>query len=164
MKIQCISKNSCPLNGNCFLENIIYIATIMCGKNNSKSSYYKEITENAFKKRYQNHKRLFNINKYKNDIKLSIKYWNLKVWNTNPKAACEVKKKQLSACNPQSKKCSFCLNERLEILEGKKSNLPKKKWSTKMTSSKHTYLTNSCARDPIPLRHMKIKIPLHRNF
>ena len=159
MKIQCISKNSCPLNGNCLLENIIYIATIMCGKNNSKSSYYKEITENAFKKRYQNHKRLFNINKYKNDIKLSIKYWNLKVWNTNPKAACQVKKNSLAHATRNQKNVPFAVSD----LFGS-TNLPKKKWSTKMTSSKHTYLTNSCARDPIPLRHMKIKIPLHRNF
>ena len=65
-----------------------------------------------------NHKNSFNINRYKNDTKLSVEYWNLKAGNFNPKVTWAVKN-QLCACNPQSKRCSLCLNEKLEILEDK---------------------------------------------
>ena len=55
-------------------------------------------------------------------MKLSVEYVNLKVGNSNPKVTWAVKK-QLSAYNPQSKRSSLCLNEKLEILEGKENNL-----------------------------------------
>ena len=75
-KCNCINKNICPLDGNCFLENILYIVTIKSGKKNYQPRNYKEISKNTFKKQYTNHKRLFNINRYKNVMKLSIEYYN----------------------------------------------------------------------------------------
>ena len=84
------------------------------------------ISENTFTKRYANHKISFNINRYKNDTKLSVEYWNLKARNSNPKVTWAVKN-QFSAYNPQSKRCSLCLNEKLEILEDKETNLLNKK-------------------------------------
>ena len=44
-----------------------------CDKNNYKPRKYKGISENSFKKRYANLER-FNINRYKNDTKLSVEY------------------------------------------------------------------------------------------
>ena len=44
------------------------------------------------KKRCANHERSFNINRYKNDTKLSVEYWNLKAGNSNPKVTWAVKK------------------------------------------------------------------------
>ena len=72
-----MNKNNYPLNGNCLLKNIQYIATIKPNKKNYQPRNYKGISENTFKKRYANHKRSFNINRYKNDTKLSVEYWKL---------------------------------------------------------------------------------------
>ena len=49
-------------------------------------------------------------------MKLSVACWNLKAGNSNPKVTWAVK-------NSQSKRCSFCLNEKLEILEDRENNL-----------------------------------------
>ena len=100
--------------------------TIKYGKKNYQPRNYEEISENKFKRRYANHKRSFNINRYENDTKLSVEYWNLKVGNSNPKVTWAVKN-QFSAYNPQSKRSSLCLNGKLEILEDKENNLLNKK-------------------------------------
>ena len=66
-KCNCINKNPCPLNGNSFLKNILYIAIIKSDKKNYQPKNYKGISENTFKKRCANHKRSFNISKCKNE-------------------------------------------------------------------------------------------------
>ena len=45
------SKNTCPLNRDCLLKNILYIATITRDKKNYIPRNYKEISENILKKR-----------------------------------------------------------------------------------------------------------------
>ena len=61
-------------------------------KKNYQSRNYKGISENTFKKQYANHERSFNINRCRNDTKLSVEYWNLKAGNSNPKLTWAVKK------------------------------------------------------------------------
>ena len=63
-KCNCIKKEFCQLNGNCQVENIVYEATITCNE-----QIYGEniIAETTFKKRYNNHKRSFNLPMHKND-------------------------------------------------------------------------------------------------
>ena len=48
-KCNCINKNTCPLNENCLLENILYQATIKSEKKNYQPKNYKGISENTFK-------------------------------------------------------------------------------------------------------------------
>ena len=48
-KCYCINKSSCPVNANCFVEKILYIATTTCGKKNFKPSNNKGISENIQK-------------------------------------------------------------------------------------------------------------------
>ena len=81
-------------------RNILYIATITCDKKSCKPRNYKGISGNTFEKRYANHKRSFNINRYENDTKLCDEYWNVKAANSNPKASWAVKK-QFSSYSPQ---------------------------------------------------------------
>ena len=125
-KCNCINKSTCPLNGNCLLENILYIATIKSDKKNYQPRNYKRISGNTFKKRYANHKRSFNINRYKSDTKLSFDYWKLEAGNSNPKVTWAAKN-QFSAYNPQSKRCSLCINEKFEILKDRENNSLNKK-------------------------------------
>lgn len=114
------SKNTCPLHRDCLLKNILYIATITSDKKNYIPRNHKEICENILKKRWANHKRSFNINRYKKDMKLSFHYWNLKAGNSKPKVTW-VLKNQFSAHNPQSQTYSHCLNEKLNIRSQRKS-------------------------------------------
>ena len=69
----------------------LYIVTIKPGKKNYEPRNYKGISENTFNKRYTNHKRSFNINRYINDTKPSVEYWKLKPGNSNPKLMWIVK-------------------------------------------------------------------------
>ena len=55
---------------------------------------------------------------------------------------------QFSAFNPQSKRCSLCLNVKLEILEDKENNL----------LNKNSEVISKCRH------YIEIKILLHRNF
>ena len=81
-KCNCINKNTCPLNGNYLLENILYIVTIKSDKKNYQPRNSKKHT---FKKQCGNHKRSFNISRHKDDMKLFVEYWNLKAGNSTPK-------------------------------------------------------------------------------
>ena len=56
----CRVKGDCPLNGLCLTASISYQATIKCSDSKHKQKRYKEIVETTFKKRYANHKKLFN--------------------------------------------------------------------------------------------------------
>ena len=98
-KCNCVNKNTCPLNGNCLLKSILYITTIKSDKKNYQPKNYKGISENTFNKRYANHKRSFSINRYKNETKLLVEYWNLKAGNSKPKVT-RAEKSQFNACNP----------------------------------------------------------------
>ena len=90
-KCNCINKNTCPLNGNCLLKNVLYKATIKSDKKNYQLRNYKEISKNTFKKRYKNHKRFFSIIRHINDKKLSVDYWNLKARKSTPKVTWAMK-------------------------------------------------------------------------
>ena len=68
-------------------------------------------------------------------MKLSVECWNLKAGSSNSKVTWAVKN-QFSAYSPQSKRSSFCLNEKLEILEDKENNLLNKK-SEKIWKCRH---------------------------
>ena len=97
-KCNCINKNTCLLNGNFLLENILYIGTIKSDQKNYQPRNYKEISENTFKKRCANHKRLFSISRYKSDTKLSVEYLNLKAGNSNPKVTWALKNQFIFHC------------------------------------------------------------------
>ena len=58
-KCNCRQKNSCPLDGNCLAENIVYKATITTDNQNYKLKEYIGSTCNKFKTRYGNHKASF---------------------------------------------------------------------------------------------------------
>ena len=130
-KCNCINKNTSPLNGSCLLENILHIATIKSDEKNYQPRNYKGISESTFKKR----KRSFNINRYINDTKLSVSYWNLKAGNSKPKVTWTVTK-MFSSYNPQSNRCSLCLSEKFQTLEDEEKKLLNKK-SEVMSKYRH---------------------------
>ena len=87
---------------------------------------YKGICETTFKKRYANHKKSFNVEKNKNDTKLSTEYWKLANNKLHPRISWSIKGNYKSY-NPNSKRCSLCLHEKLEILDDLKEILLNKR-------------------------------------
>ena len=59
-------------------ESLVYYATISCNDKNYKPKLHKGSWKTSFKKRYSNHKKLFNVPLYKHNTKLTTEYWNLK--------------------------------------------------------------------------------------
>ena len=70
----CQQNENCPMNGHCLKEILVYYATIRCNNENYKPKLYKASCETNFKKRYNNHKKSFNVSFYKHDTKLSTEY------------------------------------------------------------------------------------------
>ena len=103
------------MRGACLTENILYYAWINCDDETYKPKLYKGICETTFKKRHANHKKSFNVEKNKSDTKLSTKYWKL-VNSKLHSRICWSIKGNYKSYNPNSKRCSLCLHEKLEIL------------------------------------------------
>ena len=80
-KCNCRQKNSCPLNGNCLAQNVIYKATITTDSRTSTTKEYIGSTCNQFKTRYNNHKASFKKHNPKNSTELSKFILNLKAKN-----------------------------------------------------------------------------------
>ena len=85
----CRVKDSCPLEGKCLSDNLIYQATVTLipalqyqshtNQNNSPQIHtYIGLTSNTFKTRLGNHKKSFSHRKYGKETTLSRKIWELK--------------------------------------------------------------------------------------
>ena len=108
----CINKNNCPLNGECQADNIIYQATINSNKPNYEPQNYIGLAETNFKKRYANHKKSFNHQKYENDTVLSKELWKLKSENFTTNITWKI----LRRCAPVNRaQVNLCISEKLEI-------------------------------------------------
>ena len=122
----CLKKENCPMRGACLTENILYYARISCDDETYKPKLYKGICETTFKKRYANHKKSFNVEKNKNDTKLSTEYWKLANKKLHPRISWSIKGNYKSY-NSNSKSCSLCLHEKLEIVNDPKEILLNKR-------------------------------------
>ena len=65
------------MRGAWFTDDILHYARTSCDDETYKPKLFKWICETSFKKRYVNHKKSFNVEKNKNDPKLSTEYWKL---------------------------------------------------------------------------------------
>ena len=86
----------------------------------------KESTKLLLKKRYANHKKSFNVESNKSDTKLSTEYWKLANNKLHPQISWSIKGNYKSY-NPNSKRCSLCLHEKLEIVDDPKEILLSKR-------------------------------------
>ena len=59
----CRIKNSCPLEGNCNVRNIVHQAEVVTPQSNET---YIRLCETTFKERYRNHTCSFRNERYKN--------------------------------------------------------------------------------------------------
>ena len=97
-----------------------------CSDSKYKQKRNKGICETTFKKRYANHKKSFNLINSRNDTTLYVEYWTLKQKKQAPRLTWEMKK-QYRAYNSTLKKCNFCLNETLTVIDYPGKNLLNKR-------------------------------------
>ncbi|PIK47657.1 hypothetical protein BSL78_15487 [Apostichopus japonicus] len=71
----CREVDSCPLRGNCLVNDVIYKATVTSGTDNTS---YIGLASEEFKKRYNNHTKSFQHDRYKKETELSKHIWQLK--------------------------------------------------------------------------------------
>ncbi|PIK33997.1 hypothetical protein BSL78_29178 [Apostichopus japonicus] len=64
-----------PLRGNCLVNDVIYKATVTSGTDNAS---YIGLASGEFKKRYNNHTKSFQHDRYKKETELSKHIWQLK--------------------------------------------------------------------------------------
>ena len=113
----CRSKNSCPLNNKCLIENVIYKATVI---SNKETMEYIGSTANTFKSRWYNHNHSFNTYK-ENSTELAKYIWFLK--NNNIKY--DIKWNiihHIGEVRRIHNMCSTCNLEKLEIARASKRN------------------------------------------
>ena len=72
---KCIKNETCPVEGKCLEEGIIYEATI---KSNSEMKKYVGLNEGSFKRRLYGHRQSFRNNNLKTATELSKHIWDLK--------------------------------------------------------------------------------------
>ncbi|MCP3849480.1 MAG: hypothetical protein GY694_04465 [Gammaproteobacteria bacterium] len=123
-KCNCQKKETCPIPGNCCAEKIVYQATVK--HDDGKTAVYIGCTESSFKMRFNNHKKSFRQEKYKNETTLS-KY----LWENNANTTPNIEWKILKKCKTFEKgqtKCDLCLSEKFFIIKNlKKPNLINKR-------------------------------------
>ena len=72
-----IRKHQCLLNEKFLTYNVLRKASIIPNEKKSKIKTYRGVSQTAFKLRYVNHKKTFNIIKCKTDAELSNEYWSI---------------------------------------------------------------------------------------
>jgi len=108
----CRNKNTCPLEGNCHIRNIIYQAEVATPQ--TKETYIG-LCDTTFKERYRNHTCSFRNERYKNATELSKYIWSLKERKINYKIKWR-KVKQARSYSNVNKKCNLCLWEKYFII------------------------------------------------
>ena len=112
MSCNCKEKNRCPLEGNCLIKNIVYMATV---ETETNTSSYVGMTGNNFKTRYYNHIKSFKNKRYKNETELSRYIWKRKEKEVEHTITWK-KLCQSNTCQRRSGLCDLCLEEKVEIL------------------------------------------------
>ena len=125
----CRQKDSCPLEGKCLSDNLVYQATVTTipppqnptlpdappSQNLPETHTYIGLTSNTFKTRIANHKKSFNHRRYGKETTLSQKIWELKDAGQD----YDIKWKMVERSQPFSPitgVCALCTLEKWYIL------------------------------------------------
>ena len=124
IKCNCANPETCPLDGNCLEEALVYKADIT--PEIDAERLYVGITEPIFKCRLSDHRTSFRYERYRTKSKLSGYIWTL-----NDKGQdYEIKWSILKKTTPYragSKRCNLCLWEKLFIINGDKEKMINKR-------------------------------------
>ena len=104
----------CPVDGQCFKEDVIYKAEVSA--DNTETKNYIGLAATTFKIRYRNHKSSSNNENSKQSTTLSTYIWKMKNEQKNPRTKFSIIK-QSKSFNPEIGKCYLCTAEKMEILK-----------------------------------------------
>ena len=122
----CRNKNSCPLEGNCNIRNIVYQAEVVTPQ--TKETYIG-LCDTTFKERYRNHTCSFRNERYKNATELSKYIWGLKLCQTLDCISCLhncLEFSQPSSCLDEEQKINYQIRWRKVKQARSYSNVNKK--------------------------------------
>ena len=108
----CRDKYSCPLSGDCLIQNVVYQATV---ESPMGKETYIGLTANQFKTRFRNHTASFRNENKRNATELSKHIWSLK----DTKTEFTVTWKIMARARPYSnvtKRCNLCITEKFFII------------------------------------------------
>ena len=114
----CLNKKSCPLNGKCLQQSVVYLAKL---KSDTEEHHYVGMTGSTFKQRYYGHVYSFRHEKQSKDTKLSEKVWELKRKGKPWEIKWEILRRGKSYQVGQST-CDLCTSEKLEIVRRSNDN------------------------------------------
>ena len=120
----CRKNSTCPLNGACLTESLVYKATVLA--ENHKPQTYIGMTEHNLKTRFRNHKMSFENPNYRSSTTLSKYIWDLKEEETNYEIKWSIVKR-VRAYKSGDAQCHLCLQEKLCILNAEKTTLLNKR-------------------------------------
>jgi hypothetical protein len=103
---------TCPLEGKCLTQSIIYQADVT---EDTKTSTYIGLASNTFKERFTNHQSSFKHQNQKESTALSRHIWDLKEQRKQHNISWSIAA-TAPAYNPKSKTCHLCLMEKTLIL------------------------------------------------
>ena len=126
----CKSRDNCPMNGLCNLNNVIYQAIIYPKENITDKNTYIGLTSTKWKERYSNHKFTFSHEHLQHHTALSKQFWCLKNKGLTSEIEWSILKKS-NTPNSFDGRCNLCLEEKIHIstyklpdkLENKRSEL-----------------------------------------
>jgi hypothetical protein len=128
-------RDNCPLDGKCYLPNVVYNAHVSTEDGNP-TKVYKGTSKPPWKNRLATHKRSF-INRDYNPTCLSEHIWNLKEKGINYNIKWTLERRT-SGYSSVSKSCSLCLTEKFLIAEHKNKDT---------LINKRNELVNKCRHD-----------------
>ena len=124
----CINKEKCPLQEKYLTKNIMYKSTLTSNQDNYQHKIYYGITETKFKQRYANHVKSFRHETYQSGTELTNGLWSMKNNNCTPNVVWEILRlRKDQPYNPNTKRFSLCLNEKLKTARYKGHNLLNKR-------------------------------------
>ena len=121
----CREKTRCPLKNKCLATSIIYEVNVTSDSENREQKYIG-LTERTFKKRFYGHQLSLKDRKYLKSSELSQHIWKVKDQGRSYRISWKIKNKATPYTNG-TKRCDFCLSEKLCILKADKSGLLNKR-------------------------------------
>ena len=119
----CQTKSTCPLEGKCLQEAVVYQATVSTP---SDEKIYIGSTETTFKKRFYGHTSDLAHKENKGKTSLATYYWDQKEKGITPTIKWQIVKNcRKYMCG--GKRCDVCLTEKLMILKNSNPSIINKK-------------------------------------
>ena len=104
----CRQKENCAMQGKCRRKNVLYKCT--ASTPTKPERVYIGISEDEWKKRYQNHTKSFPNKRYKNETSLSSYIWKIKKETSQIPTLTLPIVKTVPAYSNTTKKCRLCLH------------------------------------------------------